>query len=79
LALNPNIMELFKRLPLRKGRVLTLGEQKVNFTSAKLAEILSQQDLGKDLTQQDVFEALGFDDVQSLDVSDYEGSHTFST
>ena len=68
-------MELFKRLPLRKGRVLTLGEQKVNFTSAKLAEILSQQDLGKDLTQQEVFEALGFDDVQSLDVSDYEGSH----
>ena len=72
-------MQLFKRLPLRMGRVLTLGEQKVNFTSAKLAEILSQQDLGKDLTQQDVFEALGFDDVQSLDVSDYEGSHTFST
>jgi len=69
LALNPNIMQLFKRLPLRKGRVLTLGEQKVNSTSAKLAEILSLQDLRTDVTRQEVFEVFGFEDVQSLDVS----------
>lgn len=31
--------------------------------------MLGQRDLRKDLTQTDVFEALGFDDVQSLDVS----------
>lgn len=78
MALNPNIIELFRRLPRRKGRVLTLGEQTVKFSSARLAEMLGQRDLRKDLTQTDVFEALGFDDVQSLDVSDYEGSdHIF--
>lgn len=79
MALNPNIIQLFKRLPERKGRVLTLGEQKVNFTSAQLAGMLGQTDLQKDLTQQDVFKALGFDDVESLDVSDYEGSPLIAT
>lgn len=57
------------------GRVLTLGEQKVNFSSRDLARMLGSRDIRKKLTQEDVFLALGFDVVESLDVSDYEGSH----
>lgn len=75
MALNPNIVELFKRLPVRSGRVLTLGEQKVNFSSTDLARMLGCRDARKTLTQEDVFQALGFDAVESVDVSDYEGAH----
>lgn len=67
------------------GKIMTLGRQTVGFGIDELlpfCESKTQEKVLKeidgDLTQEPLFEVLGFDTVHSLDVSDYEGcTHLF--
>jgi len=74
MALNINLIPLFVKIPDKGGALLTLGRQRVLFTCEMLAKALGQPVSHHELTQEIVFGTLGYDNVRSIDVSDYEGA-----
>lgn len=78
MALNINLIALIRdRVPDRRGRVLTLGKQRVTFDAERFRAVLDVEPPAE-LDQAAVFRALGYDSVESLDFSDYEGAdHIF--
>lgn len=74
MAFNINLLPLFLQIPDRAGTLLTLGRQRILFTHEMLAKALAQPVSHRELTQEIVFGALGYDNVCTMDVSDYEGA-----
>lgn len=78
MALNINLITLIRdRVPDRRGRVLTFGEQRVTFGAERFRAVLGVEPPAE-IDQAAVFRALGYDSIESLDFSDYEGAdHIF--
>jgi hypothetical protein len=72
------LLEVAKRLP-RKARVLTLGVPTLNFSPSQIAGELRKLDTdaqGTDFSSAaQFFRLLGFEEVDALDISDYEGAN----
>lgn len=78
MALNINLLPLLRTIASHSGRALTFGVQRPLFSGHQMARVANVDDAKEVVDQTDVFRALGFARVESLDVSAYEGAeHIF--